>query len=219
MSGYCPDCGNTQCLCKEVECQERTNARIDDSSPAPCWAVPGWTDGYGSVKCVKCGKIQSAGFKACIACCPHNVLDFTEDWHRGGWELEVVCADCGKNFDFTSSDIIANYKAVRYQPNGKEVEDGKEDRSMRDESNLTSLLCCPGHKSRDAIIARLQKRVDELADETDQKRKRIEDLEDRLFAMGAMDEAPCFVCGYSGGGYYHPARHPCAKRHHELVDA
>lgn len=22
MSGYCPDCGNTQCICKEVERQE-----------------------------------------------------------------------------------------------------------------------------------------------------------------------------------------------------
>jgi hypothetical protein len=44
----------------------------------------------------------------------------------------------------------------------------------------------------------------------------IERLEDRLFAAGAMEQAPCFCCGYNGPGYYQPGSHPCAKRHHEL---
>jgi len=44
----------------------------------------------------------------------------------------------------------------------------------------------------------------------------IEQLEDRLFASGAMEQAPCFCCGYNGPGYYQPDKHPCAKRHHEL---
>ena len=85
------------------------------------WAFPDWTDQHGNVKCQKCGKVQSPMFRACIACCPHDTLYFTEDWHGpdegGGWELDVECADCGKNFDFSRSDIIANYKAVRRKPN------------------------------------------------------------------------------------------------------
>jgi hypothetical protein len=32
MSGYCPDCGNTQCLCKEVAAGE---ARAESSFAAP----------------------------------------------------------------------------------------------------------------------------------------------------------------------------------------
>ena len=28
----------------------------------------------------------------------------------------------------------------------------------------------------------------------------IEQLEDRLFAAGAMEDAPCFCCGYNGSG-------------------
>lgn len=47
--------------------------------------------------------------------------------------------------------------------------------------------------------------------------KRIKELEDMLFARGAMEEAPCFCCGYNGPGYYQPGTHPCAKRHHKLT--
>lgn len=35
-----------------------------------------------------------------------------------------------------------------------------------------------------------------------------------LFAKGAMMDAPCFVCGYNGPGYFQPDKHPCAARHH-----
>lgn len=41
-------------------------------------------------------------------------------------------------------------------------------------------------------------------------------LQDRLFVLGAMKEAPCFFCGYNGPGYFQPKTHPCAERHHRL---
>ena len=44
--------------------------------------------------------------------------------------------------------------------------------------------------------------------------RRTRHLEDRLFAMGAMEQAPCFCCGYSGAGYFQADMHSCAKRHH-----
>lgn len=46
----------------------------------------------------------------------------------------------------------------------------------------------------------------------------IEKLEDRLFSLGVMEQAPCFCCGYNGAGYYQPEIHSCAKRHHELCN-
>lgn len=49
-----------------------------------------------------------------------------------------------------------------------------------------------------------------------ENRRRVSRLEDMLFKRGAMNEAPCFCCGYNGPGYYQPEIHPCAKRHHEL---
>lgn len=44
----------------------------------------------------------------------------------------------------------------------------------------------------------------------------IERLQDMLFERGAMRDAPCFCCGYSGPGYYQPSTHRCARRHHAL---
>ena len=55
-----------------------------------------------------------------------------------------------------------------------------------------------------------------LVAEHDALAKRVEELEDRLFAAGAMEQAPCFCCGYNGPRYYQPDTHPCAKRHHEM---
>lgn len=46
--------------------------------------------------------------------------------------------------------------------------------------------------------------------------KRIKELEDLLFTLGAMEKPPCFVCGYNGPGYYQPSVHQCAERHHRL---
>ena len=43
-------------------------------------------------------------------------------------------------------------------------------------------------------------------------------LEDKLFRLGAMNEPPCFICGYNGQGYYQPDQHPCAERHHKLYN-
>lgn len=41
---------------------------------------------------------------------------------------------------------------------------------------------------------------------------RVKRLEDALLARGAMDDPPCFICGYNGPGYYTPSRHACAHR-------
>jgi hypothetical protein len=47
-------------------------------------------------------------------------------------------------------------------------------------------------------------------------KKRIKELEDLLFTMGAMDNPPCFCCGYNGSDFYNPTIHKCAKRHYKL---
>jgi hypothetical protein len=40
-------------------------------------------------------------------------------------------------------------------------------------------------------------------------------LENMLFRLGAMKEAPCFLCGYNGEGYFDPRKHKCAAKHHK----
>lgn len=92
-----------------------------EETPNLCWALPYPQDKYGNVACKRCGKLQSPFFKACIGCCDHEELNPTEEWHGpddgGGWELDVECAICGKNFDFSRSEIIRNYKLVLRKPN------------------------------------------------------------------------------------------------------
>lgn len=41
----------------------------------------------------------------------------------------------------------------------------------------------------------------------------------RRIAKRAMADAPCFVCGYNGPGYFQPDKHPCAKWYHAAIDA
>ena len=59
--------------------------------------------------------------------------------------------------------------------------------------------------------------MSQFADEKDLLKAKVKRLEDILFARGAMEEAPCFCCGYNGPGYYQTDQHPCAKRHHKLT--
>lgn len=33
-----------------------------------------------------------------------------------------------------------------------------------------------------------------------------------------FEEAPCFLCGYNGPGYYKPEQHPCAALYHEAME-
>lgn len=33
-----------------------------------------------------------------------------------------------------------------------------------------------------------------------------------------FERAPCYLCGYGGGGYYQPAAHPCANAYHKAVE-
>jgi len=46
------------------------------------------------------------------------------------------------------------------------------------------------------------------------ERDRYENL---LFTLGAMNNPPCFCCGYNGEGYYKPDKHPCAAKHHAVL--
>lgn len=42
----------------------------------------------------------------------------------------------------------------------------------------------------------------------------VERLKIKLFSLGAMNDPPCFACGYNGAGYYQPDVHLCAALHH-----
>lgn len=90
------------------------------------------------------------------------------------------------------------------------------------ERMIGRLIVAVEGKTADSIITMLQSLRDERRrlksdhDALAEAAEYIERLEDRLFAAGAMEQAPCFCCGYNGPGYYQPGSHPCAKRHHEL---
>ena len=87
------------------------------SEVSPSWAKPGAADEFGNVACAVCGKVQSPRFDACVSCCKHERLAFTEGWHGaddgGGWEIEAYCAVCGKNYDFSNETLIRDYQAVK----------------------------------------------------------------------------------------------------------
>jgi len=73
-------------------------------------------DEFGNVQCPKCSGYYAPEFPSCPKCCPHDALNFVEDWHGpddgGGWELDVVCSVCGKNW-WAREEVIRDYKAVR----------------------------------------------------------------------------------------------------------
>jgi hypothetical protein len=69
----------------------------------------------------------------------------------------------------------------------------------------------------DAMTAEALHDKSAIAAELAIRDQRIRALEDMLFRAGAMTVAPCFCCGYDGPGYYDPAKHPCAERHHFLL--
>ena len=87
----------------------------------PTWAKQEAADSYGNATCAACGHVQSPSFQACISCCKHDELRLVEDWHGadegGGWELDVECSICGKNFDFSRDLLMREYKVVRKTPN------------------------------------------------------------------------------------------------------
>lgn len=37
------------------------------------------------------------------------------------------------------------------------------------------------------------------------------------FDVKRFEEAPCYLCGYNGRGYYQPTEHPCASRYHAVL--
>lgn len=58
-----------------------------------------------------------------------------------------------------------------------------------------------------AILAHIE------AQEAEIKRLRKLAMTTHLF-----EEAPCFLCGYNGPGYYQPEQHPCAALYHEAME-
>ena len=82
----------------------------------PAWAKERLKNIPKRCACEVCGGVQSSSFKKCIFCCKHNELELREDWHgtddEGGWELEVVCSNCGKD-SFNNDEIITGYKLVK----------------------------------------------------------------------------------------------------------
>lgn len=65
--------------------------------------------------------------------------------------------------------------------------------------------CSPANMT--AILAHVE------AQEAEIKRLRKLAMSTHLF-----EEAPCFLCGYSGPGYYQPEQHPCAALYHEAME-
>jgi len=71
MSGYCPDCGNTQCICKEVE-QDQNVARSDKLKCPFCgytfigdeWLVTDAMDSPLNLVCSECNRLYSVAAKA-----------------------------------------------------------------------------------------------------------------------------------------------------------
>lgn len=65
--------------------------------------------------------------------------------------------------------------------------------------------CSPANMT--AILAHVQAQAAEI------KRLRKLAMTTHLF-----EEAPCFLCGYSGPGYYQPEQHPCAALYHVAME-
>lgn len=66
-------------------------------------------------------------------------------------------------------------------------------------------VCTPANI--DAILAHVEAQAAEI------KRLRKLAMSTHLF-----EEAPCFLCGYNGPGYYQPEQHPCAALYHEAME-
>ena len=76
--------------------------------------------------------------------------------------------------------------------------------------------CCNDAEEPDACNCGADEHNAKLYEFAVRLQSRIPGLEDRLFTAGAMEQAPCFCCGYNGPGYFSPRKHPCAARHHNL---
>lgn len=47
----------------------------------------------------------------------------------------------------------------------------------------------------------------------------VETPPESVMDVARFAQAPCYLCGYNGGGYYQPATHPCAERYHAAEKA
>ena len=81
-------------------------------------------------------------------------------------------------------------------------------------SGLISLRASGGFQNSYTVYVAFEEHIDRRLEK---RMDRITELEDRLFKLGAMEQAPCFCCGYNGKGYYQPSSHSCAERHHRVI--
>ena len=84
-------------------------------------------------------------------------------------------------------------------------------RRLRDVTQTGGLPDDDYEAAADAIAA-LRERIAALRQDAERFAK-------MLFASGAMDQVPCFFCGYNGAGYFTPEMHPCAARHHAALES
>ena len=75
MSGYCPDCGNQQCMCKEIEA--RKNECYE------CQHIYGYYDGdpleSGGVACIYYEKMHDSWYDIKFIFCPLCGVRLSED--------------------------------------------------------------------------------------------------------------------------------------------
>jgi len=115
MSGYCPDCGNTQCLCKEVAADE---ARAQSSFAAPA----GSATGYKSV-CELAA--DNPNLSEYLAQLERTVQDINriDEWARKIWGS--VCL-LGPEDQDRLAQIIDACEKWRQSPNGEAMRRAKD---------------------------------------------------------------------------------------------
>lgn len=112
MSGYCPDCGNTQCLCTEIAADE---AKAESSFAAPA----GSATGYNSVCELAANNANLSEYLAQLERTVHDI-NRIDEWARKIWGS--VCL-LGPEDQDRLAQIIDACEKWRQSPNAK-VSDG-----------------------------------------------------------------------------------------------
>ena len=100
--------------------------------------------------------------------------------------------------DFVSTKTQPVHERIIIPMAGKEAH-------VRSEDMAFIAACNPENIA--AILAHVEAQAAEI------KRLRKLAMTTHLF-----EEAPCFLCGYNGPGYYQPEQHPCAALYHEAME-
>lgn len=112
--------------------------------------------------------------------------------------------------DGNRTEPFMNVKAERISGRGPTHEvaicaTGDSPQSMETANARYIAACSPVNIA--AILAHFEAQAAEI------KRLRKLAMTTHLF-----EEAPCFLCGYNGPGYYQPEQHPCAALYHEAME-